>query len=171
MTDWWLNGFVDKFNELLAAAGLTDGDFKANDGTVLLPSYSFKNDEDSGFFLSSPGNVRLTLGGVASYIFDSSNLSSVTAGSFILRRPVGSAGAPTYSFNGDNNTGIYSDLADNVKVTAGGVEAARIEDPADLAATETSLWLYDLDNATIEQVTVGATDSGGAGFKVLRIPN
>jgi hypothetical protein len=38
-------------------------------------------------------------------------------------------------------------------------------------ATETYLMVYDVDNATLERVTVGAADSGGAGFKVLRIPN
>lgn len=38
-------------------------------------------------------------------------------------------------------------------------------------ATQTGLMLWDVDNATIERVTVGAADSGGAGFKVLRIPN
>jgi hypothetical protein len=38
-------------------------------------------------------------------------------------------------------------------------------------AGSTALWLWDEDNGTLEQVTVGAADSGGAGFKVLRIPN
>lgn len=38
-------------------------------------------------------------------------------------------------------------------------------------ATQTALMLWDVDNATLERVTVGAADSGGAGFKVLRIPN
>lgn len=38
-------------------------------------------------------------------------------------------------------------------------------------AGSTGLWLFDEDNATLEQVTVGGADSGGAGFKVLRIPN
>jgi hypothetical protein len=31
--------------------------------------------------------------------------------------------------------------------------------------------LFDVDNNTQERVTVGIADSGGAGFKVLRIPN
>jgi hypothetical protein len=31
--------------------------------------------------------------------------------------------------------------------------------------------LYDVDNNTVERVTGGAADSGGTGFKVLRIPN
>lgn len=38
-------------------------------------------------------------------------------------------------------------------------------------AGQTRLLVYDVDNATLERVTVGAADSGGAGFKVLRIPN
>ena len=39
------------------------------------------------------------------------------------------------------------------------------------AAGQTAMLLWDVDNATLERVTVGAVDSGGAGFKVLRIPN
>lgn len=38
-------------------------------------------------------------------------------------------------------------------------------------ATHTYLLIYDVDNAALERVTVGAADSAGAGFKVLRIPN
>lgn len=38
-------------------------------------------------------------------------------------------------------------------------------------AGNTALKVYDVDNATLERVTVGAADSGGTGYKVLRIPN
>lgn len=38
-------------------------------------------------------------------------------------------------------------------------------------AGDTGFAIYDLDNATVERVSVGAADSGGTGFKVLRIPN
>ena len=38
-------------------------------------------------------------------------------------------------------------------------------------ARDTLLRIYDVDNATLERVTVGVADSGGAGFKLLRIPN
>jgi hypothetical protein len=38
-------------------------------------------------------------------------------------------------------------------------------------AGQTALLLWDVDNNTLERVTVGAADSGGTGFKVLRIPN
>lgn len=41
----------------------------------------------------------------------------------------------------------------------------------DTTAGNTRLLIYDVDNATLERVSVGASDSGGTGFKVLRIPN
>jgi len=40
-----------------------------------------------------------------------------------------------------------------------------------MTAGNTAMAIYDVDNATLERVTVGAADSGGAGFKVLRIAN
>ena len=51
----------------------------------------------------------------------------------------------------------------------GATNIARIDRSA--AAGETRFWIYDEDNATMERVTVGAPDSGGVGYKVLRIPN
>lgn len=38
-------------------------------------------------------------------------------------------------------------------------------------AGQTRFMVYDVDNGTLERVTVGAADSGGVGFKLLRIPN
>lgn len=48
-------------------------------------------------------------------------------------------------------------------------EVARFDTSA--TAGDTRFMIYDVDNGTLERVTVGAADSGGAGFKVLRIPN
>lgn len=41
----------------------------------------------------------------------------------------------------------------------------------DTTAGNTRFLIYDVDNATLERVSVGAADSGGTGYKVLRIPN
>ena len=38
-------------------------------------------------------------------------------------------------------------------------------------ASQTRFMIYDVDNGTLERVSVGAADSGGSGYKVLRIPN
>lgn len=38
-------------------------------------------------------------------------------------------------------------------------------------AAETPLLLLDIDKGTLQRVSIGASDSGGTGFKVLRVPN
>lgn len=48
-------------------------------------------------------------------------------------------------------------------------DAAKVD--ASTTAGNTRFFLYDVDNGQLERVTVGAADSGGVGFKVLRIPN
>jgi len=69
--------------------------------------------------------------------------------------------------------GIYTDniiidrFQDSIRIIAG----AGIHIDKSVTAGNTRLLIYDVDNATIERVTVGAADSGGAGYKVLRIPN
>lgn len=82
--------------------------------------------------------------------------------------PAGAVGAPAIRFT-DADTGLFEQAAGNVAVAAQGKEVARFTDTA--VATETALMIYDVDNNTLERVTVGAADSGGVGFKLLRIPN
>lgn len=96
---------------------------------------------------------------------DRMSLNPQTAGSGIQVRSENNAGtdyepaatyAETYSVH--TRTGV-----------ATVAEALRVD--ASTTATQTRMLVYDVDNATLERVTVGAADSGGAGFKVLRIPN
>jgi hypothetical protein len=82
--------------------------------------------------------------------------------------PAGAVGAPAIRFT-DADTGLFEQAAGNVAVAAQGKEVARFTDTA--VATETALMIFDVDNNTLERVTVGAADSGGVGFKLLRIPN
>lgn len=42
---------------------------------------------------------------------------------------------------------------------------------ADATAGNTRMFVYDVDNGQLERVSVGSADSGGTGYKVLRIPN
>lgn len=46
-----------------------------------------------------------------------------------------------------------------------------IQTDSSVVAGDTRFLLYDVDNGALQRVTVGVVDSGGAGFKVLRIPN
>ncbi|GAA5124706.1 hypothetical protein JIN84_13025 [Luteolibacter yonseiensis] len=49
------------------------------------------------------------------------------------------------------------------------VNAAQFD--ASTTAGDTRFLLYDVDSGTLKRVSVGAADSGGSGFKLLRIPN
>jgi len=40
-----------------------------------------------------------------------------------------------------------------------------------VVARDTRFFLFDVDNNQLERVSVGIADSGGVGFKLLRIPN
>ena len=81
----------------------------------------------------------------------------------------GTAALPSMSFLNDTDTGFYSQAGNAIGVSANGAEVARFD--ASATAGNTRLLIYDVDNGALERVTVGAADSGGTGFKVLRIPN
>jgi hypothetical protein len=55
--------------------------------------------------------------------------------------------------------------------TAAPAQLEVIRGDAVAAANETGLWLYDQNSTSMKRVTVGATDSGGTGFRLLRIAN
>jgi len=136
------------------------------------PSFSFAGDPNTGMYNFQPDKIGFALGGVSRFTMGNTTFTTGSSNGPGFESANATATTPTLKpRNGDVDTGIGHHSLDNLSIVSGGLEAARFEDPADLAATETSLWLYDLDNATMEQVTVGAPDSGGAGFKVLRIAN
>lgn len=58
-----------------------------------------------------------------------------------------------------------------VAINAGTGSSQAIKMDDDSTAGNTRFFLYDVDNGQLERVTVGAADSGGSGYKVLRIPN
>lgn len=62
-----------------------------------------------------------------------------------------------------------SNTRDIVFTAGGNLSVAKMD--GNTNAGETRLLLYDVDNGQLERVSVGAADSGGVGFKVLRIPN
>lgn len=69
--------------------------------------------------------------------------------------------------------GLGKRIVETIEFQADGTtkinNALEIDD--DSTSGNTRVLVYDVDNGQLERVTVGAADSGGAGFKVLRIPN
>lgn len=68
-----------------------------------------------------------------------------------------------------SKVGFYGANASTFNVVCNGNTTASFDQSS--TARDTRFLIWDVDNAALERVTVGIADSGGAGFKVLRIPN
>lgn len=95
----------------------------------------------------------------------------------VMTPPANTAGVDRV-INGGTSTGTAKSgrvvFATNPGGSAGSsvndnVESAVVD--GDATAGNTRFLLYDVTKATLSRVSVGAADSGGTGFKVLRIPN
>ncbi len=134
------------------------------------PALAF-GDGNSGFYEAADNEIRITISLSGRWGWAGNDMSGLTSGAPILRNIASSATVPTVApSKNDPNTGMGLQAADNLSLIAGGLEGVRVEDPADLAATETSLWLYDKDADTITQVKVGANGSGSiANHRMLQV--
>jgi hypothetical protein len=82
----------------------------------------------------------------------------------------GSVAVPVFTRLADTNTGVYFPADDQLGFSIGGNQAGKFQEAAD---GETALLLRrNVGGAfTAVRVSMGVTDSGGTGFKVLRVPN
>lgn len=88
----------------------------ANDGVVGTPIYSFNNDPDTGFYRSGADTIALASGGVFKQQWGPTVYTSRTQ----MQSQDGTAALPTYAFENDPNTGIYSRGADRLGFSEGG---------------------------------------------------
>lgn len=74
---------------------------------------------------------------------------------------------------GDASIGLSQGAGGRFAVNNNGTDTGTDIFAVDESATarDTKLLIFDVDNNTLERVTVGVADSGGVGFKLLRIPN
>lgn len=106
---------VDKFQ-------ITTNGIRTVNGTAPLPSISFIGDPDTGFYSIVGNNVGASANGVYKWGWDASVFNT----RIVVQGPNGTAGAPTYSFENDPNTGFYSSgLADTISVAVNGTEIGR----------------------------------------------
>lgn len=133
------------------------------------------HDGSDSWVQTDTGELRLSLAGAQSF--------RLTAGAFAFRsttaRGSGNCYASLFDPTGEKGYFGYGAATDDfyvanslngdLKLLTNAVEVGRFDTNA--TAGNTRFMVYDVDNATLERVSVGAADSGGVGFKVLRIPN
>lgn len=142
------------------------------------PTLAF-GDGNTGFYEGLDNRLVLSTGGTMICQWDENQnikfankvYGSNTSSATLLNEAAAANNATVCPSLADQDTGIGLHSNDNLSIVCGAAEAARFEDPADLSSGETSLYVYDKDNDTVEPVKVGAADSGGSGYKVLRIAN
>lgn len=83
----------------------------------------------------------------------------------------GSATTPSYSFSGDTNTGMWSNLADDLNFSTGGSTRAVITSTGRVGiGTASPAALLHLTNSSDAGVRAETIGSGGAGFLQMRNP-
>lgn len=100
----------------------TLGAYLAGDGTNSAPSYSFRDDTNTGIYSPAENVVGFaTAGSLRLRIAEDEHASTGGIQSMLsLRAMAGSASGPGFAFVGDANTGFYSAGADIIGVTVGG---------------------------------------------------
>jgi hypothetical protein len=110
----------------------------------------------TGLKANVDGSAAIQVGGV-----DAITLTSAGAASFVTSPMTiqgGSAAAPSLTFSGDTNTGIFSPAADTIAFTEGGVESMRIDASGNLLlGTTTASANFYIYNAPISYAGLNAT--------------
>ncbi len=95
-------------------------------------------DGDSGFYENSDDVLRLQLGGNLAIQMYYDFIKGSSSGAFSMRSLSGSALYPTYSFIGDENTGLFSNTADVLQFSTNGSEKMRIDTAGNIGIGTTS---------------------------------
>lgn len=78
-------------------------------------------------------------------------------------------GTPPLRHNGDADTGIDWPTGNILRFICGGAAAAQVD--ANATAGESRFSVWDVTAGAVKRVSFGANDSGGAGYKVMRVAN
>ena len=123
----------------VTASGGGSGDFKSDgsvsmtgairaaNGTAAAPSLTFNGDTQTGLYLKAANAVVLATGGADRISFGNGKVLSMAPGAFFLNTGV-SASFPTYTFENDDDTGMYRIGANTLAFSTGGTNRMTIDD-------------------------------------------
>lgn len=137
-------------------------------GVVATPSLRIGSTQ-IGLYLAAGGRLGFGINGGNAFNIDAGKVFLNAGNCPTLMNETPSGTNPVFTYYSDTDSGLGIQAANKPCLISSGAEKLRVDN--DLTAGNTALLIYDVDNATVERVSVGAADSGGAGFKVLRIAN
>lgn len=157
--------FTDAAGTIIAS--ITEaGRVRAGAGSAALPSLTV-SDNGSGFYRVGADSIGVSLSGASRWTwlsggdFESSSASIYTGDGAVSPVAVG--------FQLNKNTGMFRPATNAVGFSAAGVEVGRFDNSS--TADDMRVLLYDVTGASLKRVSRGAADSGGTGFRLLRVAN
>ena len=142
-------GFINFISNSAEVATLKDINFSlyvpiiAANGSASAPSLAFANSFSTGIYASAANNIDMATNGTRRLGL---NTSLTFYNSTTLLNTLGSAAAPSYSFSGDTNTGIYSPSADILEIATGGVGRWQVNSAGHFTPLSTNT--YDIGTST-----------------------
>ncbi|MEK7545874.1 MAG: tail fiber domain-containing protein [Patescibacteria group bacterium] len=94
------------------------GQMQLPSGSAGAPSYSYIGDTNTGLYSSGADSMSFVTGGAARTIINNVGTSIITG---VLSLPAGTNLAPSLTFSGDTNTGIFRGTADTISFVTNGV--------------------------------------------------
>jgi hypothetical protein len=125
-----------------------------DDSTEGSPALGFRDDVTTGIFqiANGDGSIAFSTGGTQAGYFDAAQRLYITD---VVRAGAGSEGVPTYTFHGDNNSGMYGPSANALAFVTGGADALVIDSGHNLHATNDIFGENDLHVANSLDAQIG----------------
>ncbi len=93
--------------------------FRGSDGLISAPSISFSSENTTGFYKAATNQIGIAINGTVAGRFVLN-----TTENQLLMPNTGTVSLPSYSFIGDENTGLYRIAADDIGISTGGAKRA-----------------------------------------------
>ncbi len=146
------------------------GPFESVTGTNLAPGITFNGDEDTGFHNGYAGAVSFSSNGTDRFTMDTNYFFGSVTGSPALSSLAGSAASPSYTFLGDQDTGLFRPNADSIGFSTGGTESMVLSSSGDLFIKDDKSFAFTNSSSTDYTDTVimrgfATSGSGSIGFR------
>lgn len=151
---WTGTGAVAFSSDGTSAFTVDSGGINTLDGTEALPAYGFINEASMGMFRRTSGILGFSVAGVERMRLAADEALFVEP----IRGDVATAGAPSFSFSLDDDTGMYRSGANELAFATGGIQRWRINSTGDLLPTAGSA---DIATSGTRVSTVYATTFDG----------
>lgn len=136
-------------------------------GTAATPSITFSGDPDTGIYQPAANRIGFTTAGVSKMYIDATGEIHIANK---LVNAVGAVGTPSYTFEGDENTGMYSPGAGEVALVADGVAGLFLDSGTGFTTVPllavTTQAVLNINEATPAMIISQAGSGGG-----LRVTN